>query len=226
MKQFCIYTILVILFGSFKAFPTDASSMKKKKIQSPSAVFLNQQLKNNGIIKNEKDENKLDKEFVSGLISLIVGAVGYYTTSSDTLKLAYSGVQSIGIVSIGSSIKKQYYPSLDQLYLDVYKHQKSDQGEMSDVFLKNYGLRDRAVRMSRLYTSGLLALQYASNAMIDNPSSQIKKIYEFLFGVNVLVFSYSYFFPSKYEAKSMELQLLTKEINNDVVPGLMFSYSF
>lgn len=57
------------------------------------------------------------EEIIGGSISILIGSIGYYTTHTDILRLAYSGAQSIGIITVGNAIYNYYAPSLDENFI-------------------------------------------------------------------------------------------------------------
>ena len=144
------------------------------------------------------------EEIISGGLSLLIGTIGYFSTSSKVLKIAYSGVQSISIITIGTGIHDYYKPnseeSLFSLTKRISKIKKSNQAvAIADNHIRQKGEADRALRYSLMAGSGLLTLQYASNALIDSPQKDLKNIYYFLGGANLIIFAYSLLSKSDYE---------------------------
>jgi hypothetical protein len=75
-----------------------------------------------------------------------------------------------------------------------------NRGELADGYVGLLGEMDRAKRISLLWSSSLLTMQYALNAFVSKDVSQdLKDIYLFLGGVNAIVATYSYFHKSDYE---------------------------
>lgn len=194
-----------------------------------SVDFLDQKIKKN---KQEfGDKNTFgfwsNKEFLSGIISFTAGTIGYYTVSSDVLKVAYSLVQTIGTLSIGQSVYYSMSPNLDETYLRVsnsvdhlnsvnskehfvyqnnIKNNINNSGENGNIkevvaaeFIRTYAEEEHAKRISRMVTSSILLAQYMSSALINSPQSGIKNIYFYLSGVNLLILMHSIFFKSDYE---------------------------
>lgn len=140
------------------------------------------------------------EQIMSGGLAFLIGNIGFYTTGSQTLKLAYSGVQTIGILSVGQGIYDYYSPNFDGELLKLLKREKLTKSRLADGFLEILGKEERAKRLSLLYGSGLLTIQYATNAYFSGSARDIKDIYLFLAGINVIVFNYAYFTRDKYEA--------------------------
>lgn len=140
------------------------------------------------------------EDIISGAIAFTIGNVGYFTTSSSTLKIAYSGVQTVGIVAVGHGIYDYYYPHFETRLLALMNKKKMTRGELADGYISLLGEMDRAKRLSILWSSSLLTLQYGLNALQgqDIPSD-MKDIYLFLGGVNALVAVYSWYGISDYE---------------------------
>jgi hypothetical protein len=180
------------------------------------------------------------EDIISGSISLTVGMIGYYASKGSTLKLAYSGVQTVGVTSIGAGIYKLYSPDVEE---DIYSlanrvSDKTGKGklkdEVSDVFIKYRAERDRATRYSVLITSSILTGLYFSDALISNPYKELKNIYFFLGSINAIVAAYSIFSESEYEkfyfdnqkASSFSLSPAVLYTRNASGYGLAFSTSF
>jgi hypothetical protein len=58
---------------------------------------------------------------------------------------------------------------------------------------------DRAVRLSRFFRSSLLSAQYLINTLDGHTSDDLKNIYYFMAGINIITASYSYFTRSDFE---------------------------
>lgn len=140
------------------------------------------------------------EDIISGSMAFMIGNIGYFTTQSDTLKIAFSGVQTVGIIGVGHGIYDYYYPHFDSRLLELLSKKKMTRGELADGYVGLLGEMDRARRISLLWSSSLLTAQYALNALVSQDISQdLKDIYLFLGGVNAIVATYSYFYKSDYE---------------------------
>jgi hypothetical protein len=142
------------------------------------------------------------ENIISGIAAFVFGNVGYLTTDSSSLKVTYSAVQTIGIINIGQGIYKAQAPSVDRSFRDMLAEDKTKsftKERLAGNLLKLFAQEDRAKRLSVFYSSGFLTVQYAMNATIYKSSGQLKKVYLFLGGVNVIVALYSAFSKSKYE---------------------------
>lgn len=157
-------------------------------------------------LKQKSMENKPQVQFnefediISGSIAFTIGNIGYFTTDSSTLKIAYSGVQTVGIIAVGHGIYDYYYPHFETRLLGLLSKKKLTRGQLSDGYVSLLGEMERAKRLSLLWSSSLLTAQYALNAFLgkDVPSD-LKDIYLFLGGVNAIIAVYSYFNISDYE---------------------------
>lgn len=157
-------------------------------------------------LKQKSIENRPAKEFneyediISGSVAFVIGNVGYFTTNSSTLKIAYSGVQTVGIVAVGHGIYDYYYPHFETRLLGLLSKKQMTRGQLADGYVGLLGEMERAKRLSILWSSSLLTAQYALNAFADKESSaDLRDIYLFLGGVNAIVATYNYFAKSDYE---------------------------
>lgn len=157
-------------------------------------------------LKKKSEESKPEivyneyEDIISGSIAFAVGNIGYFTTQSSTLQLAYSGVQTVGIIAVGHGIHDYYYPHFESRLLGLMSKKKMTRGELSDGYISLLGEMERAKRLSILWSASLLTAQYGLNAFLgkDIPSD-LKDIYLFLGGVNAIVAIYSYYAVSDYE---------------------------
>lgn len=157
-------------------------------------------------LKNKSIQNRPEiafnkyEDIISGSLAFLIGNIGYFTTDSNTLKMAYSGVQTVGIIGVGHGIYDYYYPHFDSRLLQLLSKKKMSRGELADGYVGLLGEMDRAKRISLLWSSSLLTMQYALNAFVSKDVSQdLKDVYLFLGGVNAIIASYSYFHKSDYE---------------------------
>lgn len=173
------------------------------------------------------------EDIISGSIAFVAGNVGYFTTTSSTLKIAYSGVQTVGIVAVGHGIYDYYYPHFETRLLALMNKKKMTRGELSDGYIGLLGEMNRAKRLSLLWSSSLLTAQYGLNAFLgkDVPTD-MKDIYLFLGGVNAIVAVYSYFNISDYEEYYLQQKavrtglFIVPENNGGTKSGVAFSYSW
>ncbi|MBA2404729.1 MAG: hypothetical protein H0V66_08150 [Bdellovibrionales bacterium] len=173
-----------------------------------SSVFAAAEKKQNAyqFLKQKSLENRPEVTFntyediISGSLAFLIGNIGYFTTNSNTLKIAFSGVQTVGIIGVGHGIYDYYYPHFDSRLLMLLSKKKMTRGQLSDGYVGLLGEMDRAKRVSLLWSSSLLTMQYSLNAFVSKDVSQdMKDIYLFLGGVNAIVATYSYFHKSDYE---------------------------
>lgn len=140
------------------------------------------------------------EDIISGSLAFVIGNVGYFTTDSSPLKLAFSGVQTVGIIGVGHGIYDYYYPHFETRLLELLNKKKMTKGDLAGGYVELLGEMDRAKRISLLWSSSLLTMQYAINAFLSNDGGQdLKDIYLFLGGVNAIVATYSFFFKTDYE---------------------------
>jgi hypothetical protein len=176
-------------------------------------------------LKKKSFESKPQHEFnkyediISGSIAFAIGNIGYFTTDSSTLKIAYSGVQTVGIVAVGHGIYDYYYPHFESRLLKILSKKKITKGQLADGYVGLLGEMDRAKRLSLLWSSSLLTLQYGLNSFVgkDVPSD-LKDIYLFLGGVNAIVATYSYFTVSDYEQFYLN-QMYSPRLGFFLLPG-------
>lgn len=187
-------------------------------------------------LKQKSAESRPEYEFneyediLSGSIAFLIGNVGYFTTDSSTLKIAYSGVQTVGIVAVGHGIYDYYYPHFETRLLGLLSQKKMTRGQLSDGYVSLLGEMDRAKRLSLLWSSSLLTLQYGLNAFFgDDIPNDMKDIYFFLGGVNAIVATYSYFNKTDYEEYYLQHKDTAPKVGFFVLPdgtGISVTKSF
>lgn len=184
------YFLLILLFVS-------SLSLAQEQLPKKNAYqFLKQKSLEN---RPEVAFNQYE-DIIAGSLAFVIGNVGYFTTDSNTLKIAFSGVQTVGIIGVGHGIYDYYYPHFDSRLLMLLSKKKMTRGQLADGYVALLGEMDRAKRISLLWSSSLLTMQYALNAFVSQDVSQdMKDIYLFLGGVNAIVATYSYFHKSDYE---------------------------
>lgn len=144
------------------------------------------------------------ENIISGVAAFTIGNVGYLLTDSSVLKLSYTGIQTIGVVNIGKGIYKFNSPSFEfgfHEYLKSKGNSKFSAEEVAENVIRLSAQEERAKRLSLLYTSSFLSVQYFLNAFIYDSPDKIKNIYTFLGGVNVIVALYSTFYKGDYEKR-------------------------
>lgn len=178
------------------------------------------------------------EDIISGLAAWTIGNIGWFAASSDSLKIAYSVVQTIGLLNVGKGIYNVYRPHTEKEYYNLIKNQSHNHHDQenywSEGIMRVVATEKRAKRLSLFYTSSLLAIQYAINVFIDDTPDDIENIFYFLGGVNLIVAGYSYFAIDKYEKyyfqnkeiKSYQINPTVFRINNVTTPGLQLSYMF
>jgi hypothetical protein len=179
-----IFLLLILSFGAMAADNTSAYRFLKKKAEENKPVQVFNQY----------------EDIISGSLAFLIGNVGYFTTNSQTLKIAYSGVQTVGIISVGHGIYDYYYPHFETRLLELLNKKQMSRGELANGYVALLGEMDQARRVSLLWSSSLLTMQYALNAFVsDDISQDMKDIYLFLGGVNAIIATYSYFHRTDYE---------------------------
>ncbi len=149
------------------------------------------------------------EDIISGGIAFVVGNVGFFTTESTPLRAAYSVIQTVGIINISDGIYESYNPSKEKYYYSLFKKYPGykDKEKNQRYFSKNIiwinAQEEKDRRLSRFYGSTFLATQYVINTLDDRTSSDLKSIYLFLAGVNMIVAGNSWFTRGDYE-KHME----------------------
>ncbi|MDA8791699.1 hypothetical protein N9N67_00565 [Bacteriovoracaceae bacterium] len=156
-----------------------------------------------------KDKPRYLQKIISGSAATIIGNLGYFNSDAYTLKLAYSGVQAIGVFNIGSGIKEYYEKDLNKLNKSFAKKIKTKKTSKknkllsaNDFYIHNLkakAIKKRAKRNSILATTSILTLQYLTNIYVGKPEESLKNIFYFLAGTNVVIFSYNYYFESEEE---------------------------
>ena len=170
---------------------------------------------------------------ISGTIAFVIGNVGFYTTKSSVLKLGYSGVQTIGIINVGHGIYEVNSPSIEgELYKALSKEKIPTVSKelLSIKLIQIFAQEDRAKRMAIFYGSSLLSLQYFVNAFVGDTQKDLKKIYLFMGGVNLIISTYSSLSSSNYEKKvygdKIDLRPVFIANDKEAIGGFNLTYSF
>lgn len=173
------------------------------------------------------------ENIINGSIAFVVGNVGYFSTDSETLKISYSFVQTIGILNVGKGLYDYNRLLQDkELYLLLKKNKDLKKEKIANGIVRIFAYEERAKRRQMLWSSALLATQYFINAQSNDTPSELKSIYQFLGGINLIVIGYSYFYQEKYErfyfSKKKKYSLFpfyTKHKNKHYA-GLGYNYRF
>ena len=170
---------------------------------------------------------------ISGAIAFVIGNVGFYTTKSSVLKLGYSGVQTIGIINVGHGIYEVNSPSIER---ELYKSLSKDKFPavskeiLSPKLIQVFAQEDRAKRMAIFYGSSLLSVQYFVNSFVGNTQKDLKKIYLFMGGVNLIIATYSGLSSINYEKKvygdEIDLRPVFVATDKEAIGGINLTYSF
>ncbi len=87
-----------------------------------------------------------------------------------------------------SGIYDYYYPHFETRLLELLNKKQMSRGELANGYLALLGEMDQARRVSVLWSSSLLTMQYALKAFVSQDISQdMKDIYLFLGGVNAII---------------------------------------
>lgn len=169
----------------------------------------------------------------SGAIAFVIGNVGFYTTKSSVLKLGYSGVQTIGIINVGRGIYDVNSPSVEgELYQYLMKDNfpgVSKEG-LSMKLIHIFAQEERAKRMALFYGSSLLTVQYFVNSFVGRTQPELKKIYLFMGGVNLLIATYSGLYKGNYEKKiygtEFNIEPVFTATDKEAILGGLITYTF
>jgi hypothetical protein len=165
---------------------------------------------------------------ISGTASLIIGNMGYYISNSKKLKLSYSFIQTIGIITISQGVKTYYDPNIDQGIYDSVTNNNSKQDTLESIVYL-LAQRDRAQRLGILSGTGLLSIQYLLNALTTDSIASLKETYLFLSAVNGIIATYSFFYRShyeKYEEDKLKIIPVATMNNDNLIAGVQLSLTF
>lgn len=187
--------ILIFISLSFSTFASKKDVEKKKK--DPIGFFSELSL-------NKKKKYKFNpyENIISGTMAFVIGNVGYYLTDSSSLKLTYSGIQTIGVINIGQGIYKINSPSIETSFYKMVKTKrisKYSKKTLAKNIIKIFAKEERAKRLALFYNSSILSVQYLLNATLDEPPGRLKNIYFFLSGINAIVATYAAIYKNDYE---------------------------
>ncbi len=173
----------------------------------------------------------------AGTIAFVIGNVGFYTTHSSILKLGYSSIQTIGVVNFGKGLYIVNAPNLEKELAKLLSN-KNEKNVVSKEYLSKkiielYAREDRAKRIAMFYGSSLLSAQYIINAFVGDTPKELRNIYVFLGGINMLISGYAmysktnyekYYFGEQFDVRPIVFQAPDNEFN--FIPGLALSYRF
>jgi hypothetical protein len=201
MKKY-IHILIIVFFSTWNfAWSAETKTLIKTK------TIKNDKNYNQFLIDQSKNRKSTYlynpyENIISGVAAFLIGNVGYFTTNSTPLSVAYSGIQTIGIVNVGRGAYEYYRPDFEKNLYDLSLNsadKKNDPQYLSKDIVRLFAEEARAKRLALLYTSSLLATQYFANAMIGNQANSLKSIYYFLGSVNLIVVGFSYFHKNAYE---------------------------
>ncbi|MBF0315893.1 MAG: hypothetical protein HQK52_20905 [Oligoflexia bacterium] len=192
LKHLLLISSLVFLLpASGLATPTKQSS-------NDSIQFFVEQ---NDLLQQKYLFNRYEN-IISGFAAFTIGNIGYYLSNSPVLKVAYTGIQTIGIINIGKSIYHINSPSIEGSFYHLLSSKEKVQynsNELAWHLLQIFAQEERAKRIALFYSSSFLALQYSINTFVYESPGNLKNIYIFLSGVNIIVAIYTAFYKGKYE---------------------------
>ncbi len=167
--------ILIIIFSCSVGHSKAYTKTKSKK--DPTNFYLNIEKK-----KKPKYIFNQYENIIAGTTAFVIGNIGYLTTDSPVLKLAYTGIQTIGIMNVGSGIYQMNSMPVDAAIRDSlslknkYLYSKK---QIANTMLKTFATNARAKRLALFYSSSILAGQYFMNATIYDSPGRLKNIYMF-----------------------------------------------
>ncbi len=212
----CIYSIL------------NFSVYAKKEKRNSINFFVTKGQK----LQREYRFNKYEN-LISGTTAFLIGNIGYVTSNSEVLKIAYSGIQTIGLVNIGRSIYKIHSPSINKRFESFVtnKRVKSySRIDVADELVDIYAHEDRAKRLSLFYSSSILAIQYYLNALVYETPDSLESTYLFLGSVNTIIAVYSALYKSDYEkhlfGEDFDINPFVTGVDRPNGLGLSISFSF
>lgn len=224
-----IITFFVIISFSVNAYSAGTTSPLPAPTKSSASEFFLTEAK----LKEKVYRFNPYETIFSGAIAFVIGNAGFYTTKSNVLKLGYSGVQTIGIINVGRGIYEVNSPSTEgELYKFLSKDQKPEISKeaLSAKLIHIFAQEERAKRMALFYGSSLLSVQYFVNSFVGNTQPELKKIYLFLGGVNVIIATYAATMKGNYEKKiygdSFNIDPVFVVNDKETTAGLVLSYSF
>lgn len=197
MKKLLIFLILI-----FSIVPNSGTTLKSL-VPPPQTSDIDFFVKSS----QQQQKKYLFNEYehlISGLSAFLIGNIGYLSTKSIPLKIAYSGIQTIGIINIGSGVYQRNSPNLKKSFktlLTTNKITKYSKPVLAKNLIKIFAIEERAKRLSMFYSTGFLSLQYLLNATVYDSPGRIKNIYIFFSGINAIIATYSAIYKSDYESQ-------------------------
>ncbi len=193
IKAALLITLILLPLTGFARRP----SLSKKKVDKSIEFFMEEARKERSTFYFNEYEH-----MISGLAAFAIGNIGYLATDSAVLKLAYSGIQTIGIVNLGRGVYQRNSPSIKNSFSKMLTNKKLKgytKPRLARELIKILAQEERAKRLSLFYSTSFLTLQYLMNATIYDSPARVKNIYIFLAGINAIVAGYSSFYKSNYE---------------------------
>lgn len=203
--------LLIILLSFQSVFAADDEYMKFLKTEAQ---------KNSKKFRYNKYES-----IISGSLAFVVGNIGFNQIDSYSLQIAYSGIQTIGILNVGKGIYDINRPVFDkEMYIALKSRKRKN---LSKEVIRILAEEEKAQRLSLLWKSSLLATQYFANAYLTDIDESLKDIYIFLGGVNLIVIGYSAFYKQKYEEFYFDkVSFGMTRIEDNNLPIIGYSFQF
>lgn len=142
------------------------------------------------------------EHLISGVGAFLIGNIGYLSTDSAALKVAYSGIQTIGIINIGHGVYQRNSPDIQKSFYQLLTTKKTDKYSKPMIarnLIKIFATDERAKRLSLFYSTSFLSFQYLLNATVYDSPDRVKNIYIFFSGINAIIAAYSALYKSDYE---------------------------
>ena len=101
---------------------------------------------------------------------------------------------------------------------------------LSAKLIHIFAQEERAKRMALFYGSSVLSAQYFLNAFVGETPSELRKVYLFMGGVNLIVATYSGMTKSHYEKKvygeDFDIHPLFVATEKEAIGAVRLTYSF
>lgn len=204
-----IYTKFICIFLSILLFNlsvfAESKKLKKKRIDPRIEFFLKS-------TKNQENKYSFNQyeHIISGVGAFVIGNLGYLLTDSTPLKIAYSGIQTIGIINIGQGVYQRNSPDMKKSFyklLTTKKVRTYSKPLLAKNLIKIFAMEERAKRLSLFFSTGFLSFQYLLNATVYDSPDRVKNIYIFFSGINAIVATYSALYKSDYESQYFGKQI-------------------
>jgi hypothetical protein len=229
-------SLLLTLFLYTSLLPNEVHAVKKIKQQKP-------RIKQDTNINFFKEATKKQKSkfsfneyehIISGVGAFLIGNIGYLLTDSTALKIAYSGIQTIGIINIGQGVYQRNSPDLKKSFYTILTTNKVDtysKPVLAKNLIKLFAQEERAKRLSLFFSTSFLSLQYLLNSTVYDSPDQVKNIYIFFSGINAIVATYSALYKGEYESQYYGTQfdinpLAFEDAKGNSTFGALLTYRF